>query len=471
MSIERPHLFRLRRNGALAAFLPSRYWRFLWFSCTLITTLLFLATCSITSAADPGTNAASGLSPLLYLHFSLDHADASYAAGEPVTRTIKLTGLNANEHPPNPTYTVTSGKTEIANGTLNFVDGMVNVTSQLDKPGVIVLKVNQKTPWRPDFQCGAAIGWQQIKSTVPEPQDFDAFWKKKLEEPAAVPANPVLEPVVDSGSLDVQLWKITMDNIRGAKIHGYLARPTGAIPLPAQLQVQYWGRDPLKKSEVVGIAKKGWLAMNIMAHDLPVDGDPAFYKEADKTGQYNVTSGADDPDKSYFLSMFLACSRAVDYLAGRSDWNKTTLLVQGGSQGGFQGIATAALNPKVTTLTIFVPGGCDQTGFPEGRPTGWPGWVGGRVTGAEREARIKTVGYYDSDNFAKRIRCPVLVGTGLIDSIATPIGQFTMFNNLPSPKRLVLMPEDEHISPHVQYIAVQAAWWKAAAAGEALPMK
>lgn len=432
-----------------------------------LTTLLLLATGPVAAAADPAAKPNSSL----YLHISTDHPDGSYAAGEPVTWTIKVTGLKANEPPPTPTYTVASGKTELASGTLNFVDGVAKVFGKLDKPGVVTLTVNQKTPWRPAFWCGAAVGWREIKSTVPEPADFDAFWKKKREELAAVPMNPVIEEVADSGSPDVQLWKITLDGIRGAKIYGYLARPKGMNPLPAQLQVQYWGLYPLKKSEVVAIAKKGWLAMNIMAHDLPCDREEAFYKEAAATGKYTVTSGADDPDKSYFLRMFLSCCRAVDYLAARSDWNKGALLVQGGSQGGFQGLATAALNPKVTAVTVFVPGGCDLTGFLEGRPNGWPGWVGSRATGADREARIKTAGYYDANNFAKRIKCPVLVGTGLCDTIASPITQFTMFNNISAPKRLVIMPADQHIDPHAEYKAVQNAWWQAAAAGEPLPMK
>ena len=84
--------------------------------------------------------------------------------------------------------------------------------------------------------------------------------------------------------------------------------------------MQYWGVYPLKKSEVVGIAKQGWLAMNIMAHDLPCDREAEFYKNQGINTYVNT--GADDPDKSYFLRMFLSCSRAVDYLAGRSDWNK-----------------------------------------------------------------------------------------------------------------------------------------------------
>ena len=415
------------------------------------------------------TEAKPKLNPKLYLHVSPDRADASYAVNEPVTWNIKISGLNANEPTPSPAYTVTLGKTEIAKGTVTFVDGVAKVTCQSGQPGVLRLMVNQPTPWKSGFWCCAVVGLPEIKSTVAEPADFDAFWKQKLEELAAVPMNPVLEEVADSGSPDVQLWKITMDGIRGSKIHGFLARPKGTGPLPVQLQVQYWGVYPLKKSEVVGIAKKGWIALNIMAHDLPCDRDDAFYKNPGINTYVN--SGAEDPDKSYFLRMFLSCSRAVDYLAGRSDWNKGALLVQGGSQGGFQGLATAALNPKVTALTVFVPGGCDLTGFLEGRPSGWPGWVNSQSKGADREAKIKTAGYYDSKNFAKRIRCPVLVGTGLCDTISSPITQFTMYNNITAPKRLVIMPADEHTDGHGAYKTVQGAWCKAAAAGEPLPMK
>jgi cephalosporin-C deacetylase-like acetyl esterase len=64
----------------------------------------------------------------------------------------------------------------------------------------------------------------------------------------------------------------------------------------------------------------------------------------------------------------------------------------------------------------------------------------------------------------------VLVGTGLLDTISNPITQFTMFNNLAGPKRMVLLPADEHTSSHTAYKAVQTAWCKAAAAGEPMPI-
>jgi cephalosporin-C deacetylase-like acetyl esterase len=429
--------------------------------------LNFIALLLISTGASSGEEKAKP-NPNINLLIAPEHADGSYAVGESVIWNINLSGVKPGEPSPAPGYSVKAGKEEVAKGTLNFVEGKAQVSVKADKPGVMTLWVDQKTPWRPGFACGAAIARQEIKSTVAEPADYDAFWKKKLEELAAVPMNPVLEEVADSGSPDVQLWKITMDTIRGAKIYGYLARPKGSQPLPAQLQVQYWGLYPLNKKEVVDIAKKGWLALNIMAHDLPCDRDAAFYKNPGVNTYVNT--GADDPDKSYFLRMFLSCSRAVDYLASRSDWNKSALLVQGGSQGGFQGIATAALNPKVTALTVFVPGGGNLTGFLDNQPSGWPGWVYSKATGAQREAMIKTAGYYDANNFVKRIKCPVLVGTGLLDTISNPITQFTMFNNLAGPKRMVLLPADEHTSSHTAYKAVQTAWCKAAAAGEPMPI-
>lgn len=424
-----------------------------------IALLLMAASLSASAATAPAS---------AHLAITTDHQDGSYAPGDPVTWNIRITGVQAGGSTPAPAYAVTNGKDVVSSGTLSFVDGAAQVTARAGKPGVLVLTVDHQTPWRPNVRCGAAVDWQSIRSTVAEPVDYDGFWKQKLGELAAVPMHPVLE-AVDSGSPDVQLWKITMDTIRNARIHGYLARPTGADPLPAQLQVQYWGVYPLDRKEVISHARKGWIALNIMAHDLPCDRDAAFYKNPGINTYVNT--GADDREKSYFLRMFLSCSRAVDYLAGRSDWNQRTLLVQGGSQGGFQGIATAALNPKVTALTVFVPGGGNLTGFLDGQPSGWPGWVSSKAEGAQREAMIRTAGYFDTNHFAKRIRCPVLVGTGLVDTISRPETQFTMFNNITAPKRMVILPADDHTDGHGAYKTAQAAWWKAAAAGGPLPME
>lgn len=401
------------------------------------------------------------------LAIATDKADHSYALREPVTWLLTLTGGQAGDMTPTPAYSISSGHASISTGILRFVDGKASVTCSIDHPGVVQLKVDLATAQRADARCAAVVALSAIISDVPEAPDFDAFWQKKLGEVAAVPLNPVLVEV-PSGSPTVQLWVITMDGFRGSRIQGYLARPRGFDALPAQLQLQYWGVYPLLKKDAVGIAAKGWVAMDIMAHDLPDDRDEAFYREADRSGRYNVSIGVEDPETCYFLRMFLSCSRAIDYLAGRSDWNRRTLLVQGGSQGGFQALAAAGLNPKVTAVTVSVPGGCDLAGMLEGRQDGWPEWLA-TAQGAVRDARIRTISYYDAKNFAKRIRCPTLVGIGLLDQIASPVGQCAMFNNLNGPRQLVIEPTDGHVDEHAAFKAAQLSWWKTAAAGGKLP--
>jgi cephalosporin-C deacetylase-like acetyl esterase len=301
------------------------------------------------------------------------------------------------------------------------------------------------------------------------PRRFDAFWKGKIGELQAVPAAPVLEPVATDDA-KVDLWKITLANINGTHINGYLARPKGDAPCPAQLIVQWAGVYPLDKNFAIGQARSGWLSLNIIAHDLPVDREKAFYEEL-KTGALNDYPhiGANDRNKSYFLRMYLSCYRAADYLAGRADWNRQTLAVTGSSQGGLQAIVTAALHPAVTTVVAEVPAGCDHAGMKVGRAPGWPTWVG-TVSGAEAEARLKAAGYYDVVNFAARVKVPTLIGMGLIDTTCPPAGVFAMANNLSGSKHLVIIPTADHAKGRESFQPTRNAWLTAARDGNPLPL-
>ncbi len=151
--------------------------------------LLLLTACA-------GTAPAAGPGGPIHLDITPDHADGSYSTGDTVAWEIRLSGLPAGGTPPTPTYTVSRGAEELAQGTLAFADGRAMVTCKAEQPGVLVLQVNEKTPGRPNVRCGAAVDWRKITSTVVEPADFDEFWKEKLEELAAVPMNPVLEEIV-----------------------------------------------------------------------------------------------------------------------------------------------------------------------------------------------------------------------------------------------------------------------------------
>jgi cephalosporin-C deacetylase-like acetyl esterase len=240
---------------------------------------------------------------------------------------------------------------------------------------------------------------------------------------------------------------VTLDNINGTHVYGQLARPKEGAKFPAMLMVQYAGVYPLDKNLLVAQAKLGWLVLNISAHDLPIDEPPDFYNKLKATTLKDYQFiGCEDRDKSFFLRMFLGCARAVDYLTSRPDWNGKVLLVTGGSQGGFQSFATAALRPQVTDIAVSVPAGCDLIG-PLAKPPrafGWPYWLS--TWGPKRDLKKvqETAGYYDGINFASRIHCPTLVCVGLIDDTARPTGVIAAYNAIKAPKELLILPLSDH---------------------------
>ncbi len=401
----------------------------------------------------------------------------AYAAGEKIAWRVSVTGDGASDVQ-KVTYVLKRGSlTEVGRGELELKENAAILETVMDAPGNLLAEFTATLPdgKKPiKNEAGALIAPDKIAPSAPRPADFDAFWKAGVKELKAVPVNPVLEAGV-SGNDAVDYWKITLNNIRGSKIQGQLARPKAAKPgakLPALLIVQWAGVYPLDKGWAVGHARDGWLTLNINAHDLPIDQPADFYK-AQSDGPLNnyAAIGNEDKETSYFRRMYLSCYRAADYLASRPDWDGKTLVVMGTSQGGLQAIVTGGFHPKVTALLANVPAGCDQWGPLVGRQSGWPMWYY-QVNGKNAEKVRETSRYYDVVNFARNVRCPALVALGLIDQTCPPSGVVAAFNQMRGPKKLVVMERSDHQgreNSQAPYNKRADEWLKRLAAGEAVP--
>ena len=347
-------------------------------------------------------------------------------------------------------------------GRVEFKDGKATFQFAAADPGTILAELTCTNRGGQVFHAlaGAAVAPERIPVSLACPDDFDAFWKAKIEELSAVPEHPVIQ-AAGSGRPGVDYWKIQLDNIRGTHIQGQLARPAAGNKLPAMLMVQWAGVYPLQKEWVLDHAAQGWLTLNIMAHDLPIDQPPSFYQQLAIGALTNYTAiGNNDREKSYFLRMFLACYRAVEYLSERPDWDGRTLVVTGTSQGGLQSFVAAGLNHKVTGLMALAPAGCDDTGDLAGRRPGWPYFLANAGSHELQQVR-ETSRYFDGVNFAARVTCPALIGLGLIDTTAPPSGVFAAINQLKGPKQVVVMPEANHHGDnhtHVAYTDRAAVW-------------
>lgn len=428
----------------------------------LIKTVVFLLLC-------PGALLAQELvaTPL--------HEDGVYHVGEKIGWTIEARGENASSLKSASYVLQRGGLTEMGKGSLELASGKATLSTKLDEPGTVLVEITA-TPdgGKPaKLLVGAAADPEKIAPSAPKPDDFDAFWKAKIEQLKSIPENAQVEPA-DSGNPNVEYLKVRLDNINGTHVYGQLARPKTEGKFPALLLVQYAGVYGLPKANVVNRAAQGWLALNIMAHDLPFDQPEAFYKEQ-MNGPLKdyVTIGFADRETSYFLRMYLGCYRAADYLTERPEWDGRTLVVTGTSQGGQQTLITAGLHPKITAMLANVPGGCDVTGPEVGRAGGFPYWAN-QAKWNHNPKILETGRYFDCVNFASRIHCPAMVSCGLIDQTCPPSGVFAAFNQIQGPKRAIVMVNSDHHGTHnaqAAYFKQSEEWLRDIVQGKPLPVE
>jgi cephalosporin-C deacetylase-like acetyl esterase len=376
-----------------------------------------------------------------------DQPGGVYEVGDAVHWTIEWKG--ASNAPAAHYVLKRGGLKNVGQGDLNFSNDVAGMETRFDAPGTMLVEVQ----WPPEIDThrvvgGAVAAPDRIRPAAPPPADFDSFWNTRVKELKKVSADPRLEAEA-SEKPGVAYWKITMNNIRGTYIEGQVARPEKGKNFPALLVFQWAGVYGLQKSWVTDRAAEGWLALNIEPHDLPIDEPTNFYTDQFAGALKDYWSiGNDNRDTSYFLRMYLSCYRAVEYLTARPDWNGKTLVVMGDSQGGQQSIMIAGLHPKdITAALALVPANGDTLAPEAGRAPGWPHWYFN--TEGKDPAKVREAGrYYDIANFARHIRCPVLVGLGLRDETCPPSSVLAAVNEITSPKEVVILPISGHQDEH-----------------------
>ncbi len=353
----------------------------------------------------------------------------------------------------------------VQSGVLAFEGGVADVGATLEEPGMLYLEVLPEggVPEQRRF-AAAAVAPEQLQPVATRPADFDAFWAAKIGGLHATPAEPVLTPG-ESGREGVDYATLVMKHVGGVRIYGQLAKPAREGKFPALLLLQWAGGPyPLEKAWVTDRAAEGFLALNVMPHDVPADLPPAFYQALPQLIRSYNTIYDEDRDRNYFLQMYLAAYRAADYLTERPDWDGRVLVVTGTSMGGQQSFAVAGLHPRVTHMVVHVPAGADALGALHGRLSGYPFWD------VKRPRVVDTAPYFDAINFASRIRATCLVSMGFLDEVCPPVGIWTAFNQIPGRKLAVPLVESAHnhqSPPEVQvaYTDRAAAWLRQLGAG------
>lgn len=291
-----------------------------------------------------------------------------------------------------------------------------------------------------------------------EPADFDAFWRRTLDEQdAAHPLEATFERV-DTGLTEVITEDVTYSGFGGQPIKAWLHRPARATaPLPTVVTyIGYGGGRGLSHEHVLhAVAGRAHLVMDNRGqgsgHQIGDTGD------AGSTGAHSagfLTSGIDSPETYFYRRIFTDAERAVRVARAHESVDPGCVMVSGGSQGGALSLAAAALtelrdgvgHPPLRAAIVDVPflshvrrASVLTDAFPYAELV--------QYFHAHRdlvEQAFGTLSYFDAVNLAARVSVPGLFSVGLMDQICPPSTVYAAYNHYAGEKEMIVYPYNGH---------------------------
>lgn len=398
--------------------------------------------------------------PLLF-SAEVSRKDGIFRCGEPIEFQFKLL---ENAHPAAGRiieYTLHKNgfpvETKRAPG-----DQTLKLKTSLDKPGWVWVrvwalnekgeKIKKRQGWFVSSFAGAMIEPEKLRQKDSEPADFDAFWKQQRRKLDQFPVREISRVPVEAPQglkNKADHFVVTIACAGPKPLTGILSIPKNArlhsLPAIAMFQGAGVYRSGFNRQYVDGA-----IILHVNAHGIPPLEKPEFYAELNRNELKNYAhQNKTDREQFYFNGMYLRVMRAFDYLKTIPQWDGKRLISMGGSQGGAQALVGTALEPGVTFCMSGVPAMGDHAGILAGRRPGWPGLF----NNPQGDPKIlKTAAYYDNNNFARRIRCEIIMLTGFSDFVCPPTSVYTAFHNLPesTKKTLYTNPLDGHLTGNAE---------------------
>jgi cephalosporin-C deacetylase len=376
-----------------------------------------------------------------------DRPDQLYRLADKVIFTVSVDKAALSESAPFALYRLSEdGGRTISQGRLELNNGKAEISGSLDRPGFLRLDI--RLPAGDDTltaacACGVEVG--AIFPTNRLPEDFGRFWRQAKAELLRIPLDLKLEQVEAPEKPGAAHYRVSLANVDGTRVYGWLSIPEGTGPFPTALYIPGAGVAEIRPPDEY--TRKGLLVLAIDVHGIPQDRPEEWYtslrwRPGGGGGMLRDYPhfGKEDPHTFYYRRVIQGAFRALDYLCTREDADTTRLAVIGSSQGGALSLLVAGLDKRIKALTANVPAMCDHTGSLHGRPSGWPRLL----RDGDRQRILHTCGYYDAALNAGLIEVPARLAVGFVDRTCAPTTVYAAYNNIKGPKSIDNFPEMGH---------------------------
>jgi len=280
----------------------------------------------------------------------------------------------------------------------------------------------------------------ELRSNYAKPADFDQFWDNAKKELAAVPPNFKVTYLPDSTRDNRKVYLFEMKSLDNLTIRGYLTVPkvggkNKKFAVLLGLPGYQVGLPPMFGTD----NDLAIITLNVRGQGNSRD---VIHTQRDEYIFYHI----DDKNKYVMRGVIMDCVRAVDFIFSRPELNHDQIMVSGGSMGGFLAIATAAVDHRVALCSAQNPILSDVNNL-DGE-VDWPLIDIRKYISARPALSLSKVmhnlDYFDTKNFATLIKCPTLLGMGLLDPIVPPNNAYVDYNNLSSKKHLIIFRDLAH---------------------------
>jgi cephalosporin-C deacetylase len=281
---------------------------------------------------------------------------------------------------------------------------------------------------------------EELKSEFAKPADFDEFWRNtKLELDQVSPEFQATE-IPDSARDGRKVFLVEMKSLGGMTIRGWLTEPVTKnknkkfvvlLGLPGyQVDLKpLYGTDP-----------------DIAILSLNIRGQGNSKDVIDVRRETYITLNLEDKNKYILRGAIMDCVRAVDFICSRPELRHDNILAVGGSLGGYLAIATSGIDKRISFCSAANPILSDVRNLVN--EVDWP-FIDIRKYANTRpgltfDKVLDNLDYFDAKNFATIIKCPTLVGLGLVDNIAPPNNVYTLYNGITAKKHLIVFRDLGH---------------------------
>lgn len=275
---------------------------------------------------------------------------------------------------------------------------------------------------------------RNYRSASVEPEDFDAFWGKTLQEAREHGLDARFEPV-ETHLKNVKVFDVTFAGFGGHPVKGWLTLPAWAnTPLPTVVEyIGYGGGRGLPHTHLL------WASAGFAHFVMDTRGQGGAWggggDTPDPVGSAPaypgfMTRGVDAPENYYYRRVFTDGVRAVEAARSHEFVDSERVAVVGSSQGGGISIAVGGLVPDLSAVAPDVPFLCDYpraTTLTDRDPYREIGNYLKTHRGRTVQV-LRTLSYFDGVHFATRGRAPALFSAALEDQTCPPSTVFAAFN-------------------------------------------